>query len=335
MPNGAGTSARAPRRLVAGAGARLPRDPGLRPAPRPHRAPLAGAARDGRAGLDDRGLRRPRLGPGARPPGGGARASRRASGRRSTAIAARSGRTAGGGRGGRRARHRRGGAVSEALLHLVAAHGPVLVLAAALLSSAGLPVPGSLSLLAAGAFAAGGEMRLAEIAAAGLGGRDGRRPGRLLGRGAGRAARARLGDPARHGRGDRARPRLLAALGRRRQLLLPLAGQPARAGDQPGQRGDRGALGALQPLLPARRDGLGGALCRARPRLQPLDPGDRPARERPRPLPGGGRRGGRCSRCGCARTAAPPGRERGAGLRRPAAAATRIRPFGTHRWRGR
>ena len=44
------------------------------------------------------------------------------------------------------------------------------MLAAALLSSAGLPVPGSLSLLAAGAFAAGGEMRLAEIAAAGLGG---------------------------------------------------------------------------------------------------------------------------------------------------------------------
>jgi membrane protein DedA with SNARE-associated domain len=58
--------------------------------------------------------------------------------------------------------------MTQALLGLVAAHGPLLVLAATFLSSMGLPVPGSLSLLAAGAFAAGGEMALGLIAGAGL-----------------------------------------------------------------------------------------------------------------------------------------------------------------------
>jgi membrane protein DedA with SNARE-associated domain len=60
--------------------------------------------------------------------------------------------------------------VTGALLHLVAVHGAALVLAATFLSSMGLPVPGSLALLGAGAFAASGEMALAAIAAAGLAG---------------------------------------------------------------------------------------------------------------------------------------------------------------------
>ena len=70
-----------------------------------------------------------------------------------------------------RARRRRGRdrpGMTSALLGLVAAHGALLVLALTGLSSVGLPLPGSLTLLAAGSFAASGELALGGVLAAGL-----------------------------------------------------------------------------------------------------------------------------------------------------------------------
>ena len=96
--------------------------------------------------------------------------------------------------------------MSAHVLHLLAAHGPLLVFAAALLSSIGLPVPGTLTLLAAGSFVASGEMDLVAVLLAGFG-------GAILGDLTGFAIGARggervLGWAAGHGMGaaiDRAR----------------------------------------------------------------------------------------------------------------------------------
>ncbi len=54
------------------------------------------------------------------------------------------------------------------ILHLLAVHGPLLVFALALFSSIGFPVPGTLTLLAAGSFVASGEMGLAAVLLAGF-----------------------------------------------------------------------------------------------------------------------------------------------------------------------
>lgn len=48
--------------------------------------------------------------------------------------------------------------MTESVLRLIATHGPVLVFGFCLLSAIGLPVPGTLTVLAAGSFIASGEM---------------------------------------------------------------------------------------------------------------------------------------------------------------------------------
>ena len=58
--------------------------------------------------------------------------------------------------------------MTEWLLSLVPAYGPWLILVATFASCLGLPVPGSLVLLAGGSFAASGDLTLAVAAAAGL-----------------------------------------------------------------------------------------------------------------------------------------------------------------------
>lgn len=89
--------------------------------------------------------------------------------------------------------------MSAHVLHLLAAHGPMLVFATALLSSIGLPVPGTLTLLAAGSFAASGEMGLAAVLFAGFAGAI---LGDLVGFGLGaRGGERVLGWAAGHGMG--------------------------------------------------------------------------------------------------------------------------------------
>lgn len=90
--------------------------------------------------------------------------------------------------------------MSEHVLRLLAAHGPLLVFAAALLSSIGLPVPGTLTLLAAGSFAASGEMNLAAVLIAAF---VGAVAGDLVGFGIGaRAGQGALDWAGRHGMGQ-------------------------------------------------------------------------------------------------------------------------------------
>jgi membrane-associated protein len=60
--------------------------------------------------------------------------------------------------------------MTEALLALVPTYGPPAVFVAAILSCFGIPVPGTLVLLAAGAFAASGEMSVGKGIIAGLAG---------------------------------------------------------------------------------------------------------------------------------------------------------------------
>jgi membrane protein DedA with SNARE-associated domain len=60
--------------------------------------------------------------------------------------------------------------MTEAMLGLVPAYGPLAVFVATVLSCFGIPVPGSLVLLAAGSFVASGEIALAAVLFAGLAG---------------------------------------------------------------------------------------------------------------------------------------------------------------------
>jgi membrane protein DedA with SNARE-associated domain len=56
------------------------------------------------------------------------------------------------------------------MLGLVPTYGPLAVFVAALLGCFGVPVPGTLVLLAAGAFAASGEMAIGKVVTGGLAG---------------------------------------------------------------------------------------------------------------------------------------------------------------------
>jgi membrane-associated protein len=87
--------------------------------------------------------------------------------------------------------------LTETLLALVPVHGAWLVGAITFASCLALPVPSSLALLAAGAFAATGDLSLFQVGAAALGGAVlGDQTGYLLGRrGAGWVARATHSPP--------------------------------------------------------------------------------------------------------------------------------------------
>ena len=86
------------------------------------------------------------------------------------------------------------------VLHLLAAHGTILVLLLAVLSSIGLPVPGTLTLLAAGSFVASGGMDLIPVLLAGF---FGALVGDLVGFGLGaRGGESFLAWAAGHGMGS-------------------------------------------------------------------------------------------------------------------------------------
>jgi membrane-associated protein len=101
--------------------------------------------------------------------------------------------------------------MTETLLELVPTYGPLAVFAATLLGCFGFPVPGSVVLLAAGSFAASGEMALATVLVGGLAGAIiGDQAGYWLGAYGGEAIVQRLSR----------RPRSAAALGAARAFTL-------------------------------------------------------------------------------------------------------------------
>jgi membrane-associated protein len=101
--------------------------------------------------------------------------------------------------------------MTETLLELVPTYGPLAVFAATLLGCFGFPVPGSLVLLAAGSFAASGDMALATVLVGGLAGAIiGDQAGYWLGAYGGEAIVQRLSR----------RPRSAAALGAARAFTL-------------------------------------------------------------------------------------------------------------------
>jgi membrane-associated protein len=101
--------------------------------------------------------------------------------------------------------------MTETLLELVPTYGPLAVFAATLLGCFGFPVPGSVVLLAAGSFAASGDMALATVLVGGLAGAIiGDQAGYWLGAYGGEAIVQRLSR----------RPRSAAALGAARAFTL-------------------------------------------------------------------------------------------------------------------
>jgi membrane-associated protein len=101
--------------------------------------------------------------------------------------------------------------MTETLLELVPTYGPLAVFAATLLGCFGFPIPGSLVLLAAGSFAASGDMALATVLVGGLAGAIiGDQAGYWLGAYGGEAIVQRLSR----------RPRSAAALGAARAFTL-------------------------------------------------------------------------------------------------------------------
>jgi membrane-associated protein len=101
--------------------------------------------------------------------------------------------------------------MTETLLELVPTYGPLAVFAATLLGCFGFPIPGSVVLLAAGSFAASGEMALATVLVGGLAGAIiGDQAGYWLGAYGGEAIVQRLSR----------RPRSAAALGAARAFTL-------------------------------------------------------------------------------------------------------------------
>jgi membrane-associated protein len=101
--------------------------------------------------------------------------------------------------------------MTETLLELVPTYGPLAVFAATLLGCFGFPIPGSLVLLAAGSFAASGDMALATVLFGGLAGAIiGDQAGYWLGAYGGEAIVQRLSR----------RPRSAAALGAARAFTL-------------------------------------------------------------------------------------------------------------------
>jgi membrane-associated protein len=101
--------------------------------------------------------------------------------------------------------------MTETLLELVPTYGPLAVFAATLLGCFGFPIPGSVVLLAAGSFAASGDMALATVLVGGLAGAIiGDQAGYWLGAYGGEAIVQRLSR----------RPRSAAALGAARAFTL-------------------------------------------------------------------------------------------------------------------
>jgi membrane-associated protein len=101
--------------------------------------------------------------------------------------------------------------MTETLLELVPTYGPLAVFAATLLGCFGFPIPGSVVLLAAGSFAASGDMALATVLVGGLAGAIiGDQAGYWLGAYGGEAIVQRLSR----------RPRSAAALGAAREFTL-------------------------------------------------------------------------------------------------------------------
>jgi membrane-associated protein len=94
--------------------------------------------------------------------------------------------------------------MTEALLAWVPLYGAPALLVVAALSCIGVPVPGSLALMAGGAIAAGGELALAAVLAAAFAG-------------------AVLGDQAGYGLGALGGERAVARLARRRSFAEALA----------------------------------------------------------------------------------------------------------------
>jgi membrane protein DedA with SNARE-associated domain len=97
--------------------------------------------------------------------------------------------------------------LTDIFLALLPTWGPVLLLVATFLSCLALPIPASLMMLAAGAFAAGGDLVLSScIAGAFAGAVAGDQTGFLIGRGGGRLLpRLTAGSPARSRLLERAR----------------------------------------------------------------------------------------------------------------------------------
>ncbi len=92
----------------------------------------------------------------------------------------------------------------DAVLALVPAYGAAALFVVTGLSCLGVPVPGSIALLAAGAFVAAGDMTLASAVAAGLAG-------------------AVAGDQAGYWLGAAVGPRLIGIIGRQRSTRTALA----------------------------------------------------------------------------------------------------------------
>ena len=85
--------------------------------------------------------------------------------------------------------------MTESILGLVPAYGPLAVFFATILSCFGFPVPGSLVLLAAGSFVASGEMALGAVLFVGLAGAiSGDQAGYWLGKYWGESVVLRLPD---------------------------------------------------------------------------------------------------------------------------------------------